>query len=93
MPAYSLQKRGPAQGLFLSVAAGVIVLCGMTTIGGASVTASGGGAGASQMTNGVPGAGEPVQFADEITRRLRRMGINFSRTQLPHPYDPIGEVC
>jgi hypothetical protein len=39
--------------------------------------------------------GEPSRslLADEITRRLRRMGIIFSRTRLPHPYDPIGEVC
>ena len=36
---------------------------------------------------------DTVQLADEITRRLRRMGINFSRTRLPHPYDPVGEVC
>ncbi len=36
---------------------------------------------------------EPTLLADEITRRLRRMGINFSRTRLPHPYDPVGEVC
>src|SRR5271163_376483 len=35
----------------------------------------------------------PLLLADEITRRLRRMGISFSRTRLPHPYDPIGEVC
>ena len=32
-------------------------------------------------------------LADDITRRLRRMGISFSRTRLPHPYDPIGEIC
>jgi hypothetical protein len=35
----------------------------------------------------------PHLLADEITRRLRRMGINFSRTRLAHPYDPIGEIC
>jgi hypothetical protein len=35
----------------------------------------------------------PVQLADEITRRLRRIGITFSRTRLPHPYDPAGEIC
>jgi hypothetical protein len=35
----------------------------------------------------------PVQLADEITRRLRRIGISFSRSRLPHPYDPLGEVC
>ena len=34
-----------------------------------------------------------VQFADEITRRLRRIGISFTRTRLPHPYDPAGEIC
>ncbi len=37
--------------------------------------------------------GQPVLLADEITRRLRRMGISFSHTRLPHPYDPVGEVC
>jgi hypothetical protein len=35
----------------------------------------------------------PTQLADEITRRLRRIGISFSPTRLPHPYDPAGEVC
>ena len=34
-----------------------------------------------------------VQLADEITRRLRRIGISFTRTRLPHPYDPAGEIC
>jgi hypothetical protein len=35
----------------------------------------------------------PVQLADEIVRRLRRLGINFSKTRLDRPYDPDGEVC
>jgi len=35
----------------------------------------------------------PVQLADEITRRLRRIGVSFSRTRLQHPYDPAGEIC
>lgn len=35
----------------------------------------------------------PPQLADEITRRLRRMGINIIKTRLDHPYDPQGEVC
>ena len=35
----------------------------------------------------------PVQLVDEITRRLRRMGINIIKTRIDHPYDPPGEVC
>jgi hypothetical protein len=33
------------------------------------------------------------QFADEIIRRLRRLGINYSRTRISHPYDPDGSLC
>jgi hypothetical protein len=36
---------------------------------------------------------ETIQVADEIVRRLRRLGINFSKTRLSHPYDPDGEIC
>jgi hypothetical protein len=32
------------------------------------------------------------QFADEIIRRLRRLGINFSKTRLARPYG-IGDIC
>jgi hypothetical protein len=35
----------------------------------------------------------PRQFADEITRRLRRMGINVIKTRLDNPYDSAGELC
>jgi hypothetical protein len=35
----------------------------------------------------------PTLLADEITRRLRRMGISFSHTRLAHPYDLLGEIC
>ena len=35
----------------------------------------------------------PVQVADEITRRLRRMGINIIPTRIDRPYDPEGELC
>lgn len=35
----------------------------------------------------------PVQLADEIVRRLRRLGINFSKSRLDRPYDPDGEIC
>ena len=34
-----------------------------------------------------------TQLADEITRRLRRIGLNFNRGRLPRPYDPDGEIC
>jgi len=34
-----------------------------------------------------------IQLADEIIRRLRRLGINFNRARIPRPYDPDGEVC
>jgi hypothetical protein len=33
------------------------------------------------------------QFADEIIRRLRRLGINWSKTRLSHPYGPEGDLC
>ena len=33
------------------------------------------------------------QLADEIIRRLRRMGINIIKTRIDHPYDPDGEHC
>lgn len=36
---------------------------------------------------------EPTQVADEIIRRLRRLGINFSKTRILRPYDPDGYVC
>jgi hypothetical protein len=35
----------------------------------------------------------PVQLADEITRRLRRMGINILKTRIDRPYDTEGELC
>jgi hypothetical protein len=35
----------------------------------------------------------PVQLADEIVRRLRRLGLNFTIGRIANPYDPIGEVC
>jgi hypothetical protein len=35
----------------------------------------------------------PSQVADEIVRRLRRLGINFNKTRISNPYDPEGEVC
>ena len=34
-----------------------------------------------------------IQVADEIIRRLRRLGINFNRARIPRPYDPEGELC
>jgi len=34
-----------------------------------------------------------VQVADEIIRRLRRLGLNFNRARIPRPYDPEGELC
>ena len=34
-----------------------------------------------------------IQLADEISRRLRRIGLNFNRARLPRPYDPAGEIC
>jgi hypothetical protein len=36
---------------------------------------------------------QEMQLADEIIRRLRRLGLNFSRTRLTRPYDPEGELC
>lgn len=32
------------------------------------------------------------EYADDIVRRLRRLGINFNKTRLPNPYDPAWEV-
>ncbi len=32
------------------------------------------------------------EYADDIIRRLRRLGINFNKTRLPNPYDPAWEV-
>ncbi len=37
----------------------------------------------------VPG----VQVADEIVRRLRRLGLNFTKTRLAQPYDPENNIC
>lgn len=36
---------------------------------------------------------QELQFADEITRRLRRLGLNFNRARIQRPYDPAGELC
>ena len=34
-----------------------------------------------------------VQVADEIIRRLRRLGWNFNHSRVNRPYDPEGELC
>jgi hypothetical protein len=34
-----------------------------------------------------------IQVADEIIRRLRRLGINVNPARLPRPYDGEGELC
>jgi len=36
---------------------------------------------------------EPVMLADEIIRRLRRLGWNFTKNRISRPYDPYGEIC
>lgn len=36
---------------------------------------------------------QQIQLADEITRRLRKMGINIMKTRLDRPYDGDGELC
>jgi hypothetical protein len=40
-----------------------------------------------------PPENDTRQFADEIIRRLRRLGINWSKTRIHHPYDPAGDLC
>ena len=35
----------------------------------------------------------PILLADEILRRLRRLGLNFTKNRISHPYDPLGELC
>jgi hypothetical protein len=40
-----------------------------------------------------PASLESRQVADDIIRRLRRMGINFSKTRLSKPYGLEGDVC
>jgi hypothetical protein len=47
----------------------------------------------SQVTASSGGSHLELQFADEITRRLRRIGLNFNRARLQRPYDPAGELC
>ena len=34
-----------------------------------------------------------IQLADEIIRRLRRIGLNFNRARIQRPYDPAGDLC
>jgi hypothetical protein len=36
---------------------------------------------------------QPILLADEIIRRLRRLGLNFTKNRIAHPYDPFGELC
>jgi hypothetical protein len=36
---------------------------------------------------------QEIQLADEIIRRLRRLGLNFNRARIARPYDPAGELC
>ena len=40
-----------------------------------------------------PPATQPVQVADEIMRRLRRLGHNFDKDRIDRPYDGVGEIC
>jgi hypothetical protein len=47
----------------------------------------------SQITASTPDSKHEIQLADEITRRLRRIGLNFNRGRLQRPYDPAGELC
>lgn len=44
-------------------------------------------------TTSTPAPAEGKLLADEIVRRLRRLGVNFVRTRLARPYDPLGEIC
>src|SRR5438874_846958 len=32
---------------------------------------------------------QPILLADEIIRRLRRLGLNFTKNRIAHPYDPF----
>jgi len=36
---------------------------------------------------------ESVMMADDVIRRLRRLGLNFMKNRIANPYDPYGEVC
>ncbi|MGN6367943.1 MAG: hypothetical protein ACTHN5_06745 [Phycisphaerae bacterium] len=81
----SIQKRSSGISLFLAALA--LVAAGVTS--SAKIAAA-----ATPATATITARhAHDVQLADEITRRLRRIGISFVRTRLPHPYDPAGEVC
>jgi hypothetical protein len=83
----SLRNRPRLRGSLITATLFAAVIVGVRTTAPASA--------ASVVPHVAAAHAEPstTLLADEITRRLRRMGINFSRTRLPHPYDPIGEVC
>jgi hypothetical protein len=49
--------------------------------------------GQSQAASAKPWDQQGVQLADEIIRRLRRLGLNFNRARIQRPYDPEGELC
>ena len=37
---------------------------------------------------------QPTMLADEINRRLSRLGISFNRLlRISHPYDPVSARC
>ena len=78
----SIQKRSAGISLFLAT----LTLIAATTTATPRTAAAANPSITARPTNN-------VQLADEITRRLRRIGISFTRTRLPHPYDPAGEIC
>jgi hypothetical protein len=79
---HAVKKRSSGVSLFLAALALVI-----TTAASNSHTAAAATTGISARHT------DNLQVADEITRRLRRIGVTFNRSRIPHPYDPAGEVC
>ncbi len=48
--------------------------------------------GSANVSN-APRALPPIELADDIMRRLRRLGLNFNRNRIDRPYDPEGDLC
>jgi hypothetical protein len=70
-----------------------IIIAGIVSVSVGGVPRS---VSAERRTTGMgsgPTQSQPTLMADEINRRLSRLGISFNRLRIPHPYDPAGEVC
>ena len=71
------------------------LLAGTVILALAAVPASAASPTSSEVLNPAAASADkqPVQLADEIIRRLRRLGLNFTKNRLSHPYDPYFEIC